>query len=106
MWASSAAGLLFTPRPAWGKRSSPHTTQTTECTYTCYAAMHARAAGRVTAYRVPVPPILSLYRHFGTINSTTNEWTRGQSQMPKLWHGTRILSGLVAKVKMAKMTEM
>ena len=29
----------------------------------------------------------------------------GQSQMLKLWHGARILSGLVAKVKMAKMTK-
>ena len=45
-----------------------------------------------------------LYRHFGTI--ATNAWTCGQSQMPKLWHGARIPSGLAAKVKMAKMTKM
>ena len=51
------------------------------------------------------------YRHFG--DGATFGWTCGQSQMPKLWpwlwHGARILSmilsGLVAKVKMAKMTD-
>ena len=48
--------------------------------------------------------IVVVYRHLGTI--ATNAWTCGQSQMPKLWHGARIPSGLVAKVKMAKMTKM
>ena len=43
------------------------------------------------------------YRHFGT--KATNAWTCCQSQMPKLLHGARIPSGLVAKVKMAKMTK-
>ena len=47
--------------------------------------------------------LLLVYRHFG--DGATFEWTCGQKSNAKVVAWRRIPSGLVAKVKMAKMTE-